>query len=76
MSEIKGYTPLSEEQKNAMNALKTAEELVLRIAEMQRDAGLTDPRSTAAGITYLQTAFMWLNRAVAKPQRIEGELEI
>lgn len=72
MTEIKGYTPLSDAQKDAMNELKVLEEGILR----QLDANLSDTkldldgRANALAFTHIQTGFMWANRAIAKPQRL------
>lgn len=74
MTAIKGYTPLSDQQKEEMNSLKEIEEQILRsIDNMERKAHIYDPRSLALGKTNLQQAFMWLNRAIAKPQRVQLE---
>lgn len=74
MTGIKGYTPLSDEQQSAMNVFKEFEERVLRHAEsVERDitGGLDpDPIALANGRSQIKAAFMWLNRAIAKPQRI------
>lgn len=65
--QVKGYTPLSDVQKSEMNILKELEERTLRFIETRHTA---DPRSVAIAITQLQGAFMWANRAIAKPQRV------
>lgn len=67
MAEVKGYTPLSDDQKSAMNYLKETEERIIRSLEGWSDL---DPRWKAIAITDLQKAFMSANRAIAKPQRL------
>jgi hypothetical protein len=75
MSTIKGYTPLSPEISLAMNQCKEMEERCKRLFEiLGNDPALNvDGRNQALAVTALETAFMRMNRALAKPQRIELE---
>lgn len=71
MTGIKGYTPLSQEQKDGMNHLKVMEERVLRsLEEVQRRLDV-DGRCHSLAVTGIQQAFMWANRSIAKPGRVE-----
>jgi hypothetical protein len=69
---IKGYTELSIKPINSVNINKQLEEQLLqRIELLESDEELAvDKRCLAIAKTELQTAFMWLNRAIFKPQRI------
>jgi hypothetical protein len=72
---VAGYTPLSAEQVVLMNQNKLLEELVMRQIDRHELFEAVDKRSVAVARTALQDAFMWLNRSVAKPQRIEPTTE-
>lgn len=67
---IKGYTPVSLDAKHEVNINKDLEEIILqRIEYLQnKDA---DPRNLAIAKTYIEEAFMRLNRGIFKPARIE-----
>lgn len=70
MSDIKGYTPLSAEQKAMGNANKEAEERLLRLLESVTATGVADGRWLAIARTHFQEGFMAFNRAIFQPQRI------
>lgn len=84
---IAGYTDQSNKNIDVVNENKRLEELVLRQLDkmikhnMEADAaGLGasaqfDPRFLSLARTNLQQAFMWMNRAVLKPKRLEGDLD-
>lgn len=78
---VKGYASQSDSKVAVVNVHKELEERVLRrIETLQRDntaaASLNekppyDPRMLALATTGIQEAFMWLNRAVFQPTRVE-----
>ena len=66
--QIKGYRDLSQEEIDAMNAVKEeGEGLKDMIYDMQRTGGL-DQRWVAIAETHLQQGIMAAVRAVAKPE--------
>lgn len=67
---VHGYLPQSEDKVEIVNANKVSEELLLRRIEMLDQSGLCDRRCLALAKTGIQEAFMWLNRAVFQPARI------
>jgi hypothetical protein len=69
---IKGYSAISIKSVDLVNINKQLEEQLLqRIELLESDEDLAvDKRCLAIAKTELQTAFMWLNRAIFKPQRI------
>lgn len=69
---IKGYSAISTKSADSVNINKQLEEQLLqRIEFLGSDEELAvDQRCLAIAKTELQTAFMWLNRAIFKPQRI------
>lgn len=78
-SPIKGYRPLEPEMIELANQNKLIEEFVLRQVDRHvREHGSQeiDQRWVALARTGLQKAFMDLNRAVFKPTRIEGHLDL
>lgn len=70
---VKGYKSEQPAFKVALvNENKLLEELVLRQMDVHVQLGADlDQRSVALARTHLQNAFMWLNRAVFQPERIE-----
>ncbi len=68
---VAGYRPQSDEKVNLVNENKILEERVLRQIEKIKDAGGYDVRMASIAFTGVQEAFMWLNRAVFQPSRIE-----
>jgi hypothetical protein len=68
MAEITGYRKLSDHEIELINAIKRcAIEVGFLVDQVKNDPD-TDKRSAAIGATELQTGFMWLSRAVAKPE--------
>jgi len=68
---VAGYKPQSAEKVALVNENKVLEEQVLRQIEKIKDAGVYDGRMASIAFTGIQEAFMWLNRAVFRPGRIE-----
>jgi len=70
---VKGYTPQSSTATDAVDANKVLEEQCLRqFDQLGADVRLEpDPPSLALARTLLQEAFVWANRAVFKPKRID-----
>lgn len=74
-SEIKGFTDQSVENKVRVNENKVLEEKVLRQLDILLNGGVKyDQRCIALGRTKIQEAFMWINRGIFQPTRIDGEL--
>lgn len=72
---VAGYQPQSAENVALVNENKILEERVLRQIDKHFDSPEIDPRMAALARTRIQEAFMWLNRAVFQPKRIEGDLD-
>lgn len=68
---ILGYTAVSDDKKDIVNENKRLEEVILRRIEAIESQDGIDKRSLAVAKTHIQDAFMWLNRAVFNPQRID-----
>lgn len=68
---VAGYTPQSAEQIDLVNENKRLEEQVLRVIDRLGSQPSIDQRSLAVARTNVEQAFMWLNRAVFKPERIK-----
>lgn len=71
MTDLKGYTPPTDEQKALGNSVKVMEEHVMRLLDKLMDDPDTDKRAVAIARTDIQTGFMWMVRSIFKPQRIE-----
>lgn len=64
---IAGYRELSQQEIDAMNAVKAkAEEVGQQLDALRNIAGI-DQRALAIARTELQTGFMWAVRAIAQP---------
>lgn len=64
---IAGYRELSQQEIDAMNAVKAkAEEVGLQLDALRDMPGI-DQRALAIAKTELQTGFMWAVRAIAQP---------
>lgn len=75
---VAGYKPQTDDKVALVNENKILEERVLRQIDKMRNSGTAyDQRMVALANTGIQEAFMWLNRAVFQPTRInlpeEGE---
>lgn len=68
---IKGYTSLNSTQQLRMNRFKEWEERILRIVDNLAEDEAIDQRSLSLARTNFQQAFMWANRSIAKPERID-----
>lgn len=64
---ITGYRDLSQLEIDAMNGIKSAAEDIGKLVELLRNSEMVDQRWVSIGATDLQTGFMALVRAVAKP---------
>lgn len=59
-----------------VNENKVLEEKILRQIEAHKARGAElDQRSIQIAFTTIQEAFMWLNRGVFQPARLEGDLD-
>ena len=73
-TKIIGHRELTEKELEVINAIKTNGNqigaMVAQLTDMLDDENnelYLDERALNIGITYLQDGFMWLTRAVAKP---------
>lgn len=74
MSDIKGYTKPSDEKVQQVNVNKLAEELVLRLVDEHAANESNDGRFVQMARTHIQSGFMFLNRAVMQPKRIDDDI--
>ncbi len=70
-SPVKGYTDQNVDAVSRVNTNKELEEKVLRRLDDLGLSGDVDGRWLAIGRTHIEQAFMAINRAVFKPQRIK-----
>jgi hypothetical protein len=70
MTDVKGYTPLSDEQKALANEGKELEERYLRWLDELATDNEVDPRALALAKTHIQTGAMWAIRSIFKPSRV------
>lgn len=72
--DIKGYVAVSADKKDIVNENKILEEIIKRRIDeiMKRDD--VDKRNIALANTNIEQAFMWLNRGIFQPQRIDLEV--
>lgn len=64
---IRGYTPLTQNQVDLMNAVKAAEGTILQIIRNLADDADIDPRWLAIGKTDIEKGFMSVCRSIARP---------
>lgn len=64
---IAGHRSLSADELGLVNAIKAKAEEVRELVERVQSAADVDGRSASIARTELQTGFMWLVRAIAKP---------
>lgn len=64
---ITGYRDLTQEEIDAMNAIKAKGEELQQLIENLRSLPGVDGRAVAIATTELQTGMMWLTRSVARP---------
>lgn len=70
MSEIKGYKPLTEKQIALINEAKVLEEQVLRYVDKLSVDPDIHPDFLRSSRFSIMGAFMFMNRAVTRPERI------
>lgn len=68
---VAGYTAQNSDKVDLVNQAKALEERVLRQMDYLRTRDDVDQRMVSLAVTKLQEAFMWANRAVFQPGRIE-----
>lgn len=66
--QISGYRELSQEEIDAMNAIKAKAADVGALVEALTHQPGIDKRALAIAKTELQTGFMWAVRAIAQPE--------
>lgn len=71
LPKVAGYTPLSPDTIQLANLIKVHEERIMRCIDALQSDPETDQRFLAIARTELQKAYMCLNRAIFKPQRID-----
>jgi hypothetical protein len=67
---VSGYQPQSDEKVQLVNRAKELEERVLRHLDTLKTMPDVDQRMVSIAVTGIQEAFMWANRAVFQPARI------
>lgn len=72
--EIKTFTDQTDFNKALVNENKVLEEQVLRQIDKLKCIDGPDQRYIMLAQTNIQQAFMWLNRGIFQPQRLDGEL--
>ena len=65
--QISGYRDLSTEEISIMNKIKACEKDVLALIQETHNTPGANTRSAAIARTEIQTGFMWLIRAIARP---------
>lgn len=68
---VAGYTDQTGDKVALVNENKVLEEKVLRQLDAMKGNTDCDPRMVAIAFTKMQEAFMWMNRAVFQPKRID-----
>lgn len=68
---VAGYTGQSKERVDLVNYNKQLEENILRHLDSLRAETAFDQRWLQIGRTHIEEAFMAINRAVFKPQRVK-----
>lgn len=71
---VEGYRPQTNNAVELVNENKRMEEVLLRRIEFIKEHSGTDPdpRWLAIGKTHLEEAFMAINRAIFKPERVKN----
>ena len=69
---VKGYRPQSESAVQVVNTNKELEEMILQRLDMLAQAPEIDPRWLNIGRPLIDQAFMAINRAVFKPERLKS----
>lgn len=72
---VQGYTSQPQWKVDLVNINKNMEERVLRHLDDMGQSENVDGRWLAIGRTYIEQAFMAINRAVFQPQRINSPSE-
>jgi hypothetical protein len=65
--QISGYRELGPFEIDLMNDVKEHERILTDLFDKLKDDARINPRSLALAKTNLQTGFMWLVRAIARP---------
>jgi hypothetical protein len=68
---VAGYTDQPNEAINQVNENKVTEERILRVIDTLSQQAGGDPRCLALARTHIETGFMWLNRAIFRPERVK-----
>jgi hypothetical protein len=67
---VAGYTDQPQDRIDQVNQNKVAEEQVLRTIDRLQAQTAGDPRMFALARTNIEQGFMWLNRAIFRPERV------
>jgi hypothetical protein len=68
---VSGYTAQSDARVQLVNANKQLEEHILQQLDALMENPDVEPRWLAIGRTHIEQAFMAINRAVFRPQRVK-----
>lgn len=68
---VAGYTEQSDLRVATVNAMKQAEEGILRALDILAEKSDIDKRWLSIGRTHIEQGFMAVNRSVFRPQRIK-----
>ena len=67
---VAGYQPQSADRVERVNAMKEAEERILRALDTLAALGDVDPRWLAIGRAHIEQGFMAVNRSIFQPGRV------
>ncbi len=70
---MQGYRPQTSEAVQLVNKHKLDEEMILRHLDVLKNEPGIDQRWLAIGRTHIEQAYMAINRAVFKPDRVKVE---
>lgn len=68
---VEGYRPQTSTSIDLVNQNKREEERILRRLDLLAETKMVDPRWLAIGRTHLELAWMAINRAIFKPERVK-----
>lgn len=71
MTDVKGYSPLSDVQKELANEGKELEERYLRWLDKLNENEATDKRHVALARTNIEQGAMWAIRSIFRPTRVK-----
>lgn len=69
---IKNYNSVSDQNKKLVNHNKILEENILKVIDVLETIKDIDKRSLKIAKTNIQQGFMWLNRSIFEPNRVDN----